>query len=101
MGRPRVFGQATRQKGGTKYQRQFGNNSSSSGLRVAEQQQQQSQEELAAQRRAEYRRQRQAQGEVLDANFGYARYDRTSPIPHQRGWLFNMLPTVCIDSPND
>jgi len=88
MGRPRVFGQAQK---GSKYQRQFGNQSSS-GLRVREQ----TEEELAAQRRAEYRRQRQQQGEALDVEFGYARYDRTSPLPQQRGWLFNMLPTVCI-----
>lgn len=89
MGRPRVFGQAVK-GGSTNYQRQFGNNSSASGLRVREE----TEEELAAQRRAEYRRQLQAKGEKLDQDFGYARYDRTSPLPQQRGWLFNMLPTV-------
>ena len=78
----RVFGQATR------YQRQTG--SSSHSRRDKDQ----SEEELAAQRRAEYRRQRQIQGEKLDQEFGYERYDRTSAIPSKRGWLFNVLPTV-------
>lgn len=88
MGRPRVFGQAQK---ASKYQRQFGgSNQSASGLRVREQ----TEEELAAQRRAEARRALQLKGQALDQEFGYSRYDRTSPLPSQRGWLFNMLPTV-------
>lgn len=80
-GRRRVFGQAMGGGKATRYQRQMG---AASYQQIDEE----------AQRRAEYRRKRQEQGEKHDADFGYERYDRTSGVPQKRGWLFNMLPTV-------
>jgi hypothetical protein len=87
----RVFGQSMRKKGGTKYQRQFGNGQGKSHSKRDEQK---SEEELLAERRAERRRQLQKEGEDIDIKFGYNRYDHKSEDKTRRGWIFNMLPTV-------
>ena len=86
----RVFGQAMQKRrgGGTRYQRQFGGGKHSK-LEV-----QKTDQELLAERRAQRRRQKQAEGEQLDVDFGYERYDYRSNEPSRRGWVFNILPTV-------
>jgi len=92
----RVFGQSMGKKkgGASRYQRQMGGNKSAShSKRDVEK----SEEELLAARRAEYRRKKQQEGEDFDISFGYARYDHKSEEKTQRGWVFNMLPTVRLN----
>ena len=92
----RVFGQSMGKKRGaaggssSSYQRQFRGKSAGHSKRDAEK----SEEEILAERRAQYRRQKYQEGEALDINFGYARYDHKSEEKSKRGWIFNMLPTV-------
>jgi hypothetical protein len=84
----RVFGQATGKGRGSRNanKRHFGNHSI--------QESELSEQDIAAERRAQYRRQKRQDGESLDVEFGYIRYDNTMEEKCRRGWLFNMLPTV-------
>ena len=82
-------------KKGTRYQKQFGGGGGM-GMSHSKRDEHKSEEEILAERRAQRRRKKQAEGERLDAVFGYERYDHKSPEPSRRGWLFNILPTVSV-----
>lgn len=87
----RIFGQSM--KKGTRYQRQMG---AAAGSSHSKRDATKSDEEILAARRAERRRIRKQEGEELDERFGYGRFDhRSDTVVPKRGWLFNMLPTVC------
>lgn len=95
----KVFGQTLRkQKGPTRYQRQFGGNHKSSSTVYR------SGEESEAQRKAallaERKRRKQAAGLAVEQAFGIDRFALTSAVSEQesgatrRGWLYNVLPTT-------
>lgn len=103
----RVFGQATRSNNkGSRYQRQLGggggnrypsnNGSGKSHSLIASDDVQLTEQQRLAQRRVEYKKRRQQEGEELDFKFGYERFSVSTARPGEtkRGWLFNLLPTV-------
>jgi hypothetical protein len=98
----RVFGQATRSnKGSSRYQRQLGGGSGNSHSLIASANSdvQLTEQQRLAQKRAEYKKRRQQEGEELDTKFGYERFGVSTARPGEtrRGWLFNLLPTVCCN----
>jgi hypothetical protein len=92
----RIFGQTMKK---TRYQRQFGG-SGMGGAGHSKREHVLTEAELLAQRRAEYKRQRQVEGEAVDLAFGYERFDYKSAAVGEtrRGWIFNMLATVSYNN---
>ena len=86
----RVFGQATRGRGGgpTRYQRQQGQNQKQALDQGP------TEEQELAQRRLAARLKRREQDAALDKTFGVSTFDRTSSEAKKRGWIYNILPTV-------
>jgi hypothetical protein len=93
----RVFGQATRRNGPTRYQRQQGSTGGNAATQLTEEQER-------AQRRVELKLKKRAQDEALDERFGFQRYCLGNSSSNsssgngsqykRRGWVFNILPTV-------
>ena len=91
-GSKQVFGQTMQRRGAhrgpTNYQRQTG---SSSSTRVSVD----AETEAAQARRAEYKRQKQRDGEALDEKFQVEVWDyKTHGSKVRRGWVYNMISTV-------
>lgn len=88
----RVFGQATRRNGPTRYQRQQGSTGGNAVSQVTEEQER-------SQHRMELKLKKRAQDEALDERFGFHRYCHSSSSRGEsrvsrRGWVFNILPTT-------
>ena len=109
----RVFGQATRNKGGaTNYQRQQGNGGSGSGSGSGQSHsaRELTEDQEKAQRRLAYKLKRRAEDEAFDERSGFRRFhlgsiddsvasskgsnNKEVKLKEKRGWVFNMLPTV-------
>lgn len=82
----KVFGQ--NRGGGSNYQRQMG----TKAVLVPGS----SEADAEAARRAEYKRRKQLEGEALDEKFQFQVWDyKTQGATPRRGWVLNMIPTVC------
>jgi hypothetical protein len=106
--RNQVFGQAMqKRKGGggnnnnrSNYQRQFGGSGKSSATTYRHAPQSSSSAGDNAETKAEWRRRKQAIGEVVDESFGVEKFSfqnvkSTEPEDlRRRGWLYNVLPTT-------
>lgn len=95
-----VFGQAMqKRKGGGKsnYQRQFGGGGATTYRQAPKGT---DYEAAAAESKADYRRRKQAQGDLVDESFGVEKFSfqnvkSIDPKDLQRrGWLYNVLPTT-------
>jgi len=89
----RVFGQASRRGGPTRYQRQLGSKGSAKNSHSAAQL---TEEQERAERRLQMKLKRRAEDEACDERFGFCRYSHNTGdgSRSKRGWIFNLLPTV-------